>query len=53
MNIFIKQKHILRLQQQAYGYEGERWGQGKLGGWSEHIHSIIYKIDNYFIGHTV
>ena len=32
--------------------KGERWGRDKLGDWEWHIHTTIYKMDNYY-GPTV
>ena len=43
MNIFTKEKQTDRYQTQTYGYQRQR---DKSGGWNEHTHTTICKIDN-------
>ena len=47
MNLFTKQKQTYRYQKQTYGYQrGNTMGRDKSGAWDEHIHTIIYRIDD-------
>ena len=47
VNLFTKQKLSHRYRKQTYGYQGGKGGRDNLGYWDWHIHTIIYKIDNY------
>ena len=44
--IIYKTEKTHKLRKQIYGYQrGKVEGRDKLGGWDEHIHTIIYKAD--------
>ena len=34
-----------RCRKQAYGYQGNRAGEGYLGDWDWHVYTTIHKVD--------
>ena len=44
--LIYKTETELQMQKTNLWLPGVKWGRDKLGGWDQHIHSTIYKIDN-------
>ena len=46
MNLFTKQKHTHRLENQLMAASREDGGRDSQGVWDGHVHTAIFKMDN-------
>ena len=46
MNLFTKQKHTHRLENQLMAASREDRGRDSQGVWDGHVHTAIFKMDN-------